>query len=69
LVRETGGRIVSGVLARDGDEAFFARDLDGKLLGFQDLPQESFFTSRNFSDNGSQTGKTKSLLWLSKSIA
>jgi hypothetical protein len=52
LVRETGGSIVSGVLAMDGGAAFFARDLDGKLLGFQDLPQESFFTSRNFPDNG-----------------
>jgi len=52
LIRESGGRIVSGVLAVDGGEAFFARDLDGNLLGFQDLPQESIFTSRNFPDNG-----------------
>ena len=52
LVREAGGTIVSGTLAMDGGEAFFARDPDGNLLGFQHLPQTSVFTSRNFPDNG-----------------
>ena len=52
LVREAGGTIVSSILAMDGGEAFFARDPDDNLLGFQRLPQTSVFTSRNFPDNG-----------------
>jgi catechol 2,3-dioxygenase-like lactoylglutathione lyase family enzyme len=52
LVREAGGTVVSDTLAMDGGEAFFARDPDGNLLGFQRLPQTSVFTSRNFPDNG-----------------
>lgn len=52
LVREAGGSIVSGVLNMDGGEAFFARDPDGNLLGFQHLSQSSVFKSQNFPDNG-----------------
>jgi hypothetical protein len=35
LIREAGGRIVSGVLTMDDGEAFFARDMDGKSLAFK----------------------------------
>ena len=52
LVREAGGTIATDTIAMDDGQAFFARDPDGNLLGFQVLPADSDFSSRNFPDNG-----------------
>ncbi len=52
LVRMAGGEVITDILSMDGGEAFFARDPDGNLLGFQRLPEDNPYSSRNFADNG-----------------
>ncbi|HCL73091.1 MAG: hypothetical protein CMQ07_12725 [Gammaproteobacteria bacterium] len=48
MVREAGGRIVSGVLTMDDGEAFFARDLDGKSLAFKIYHKNRFSYHETF---------------------
>ncbi len=47
-----GGEIVSEDQVMDGQPIIFARDLDGNLLGFQKLSDDSPLTSQKFSGNG-----------------
>lgn len=47
-----GGTVVSEGRELDGVPVLLARDLDGNLLGFQKLPDESPLSSQNFSGNG-----------------
>lgn len=47
-----GGKIISEDKKMDGEPILFARDLDGNLLGFQKLPDDSPLSSQNFSGNG-----------------
>lgn len=47
-----GGTIVSEAQPMDGGEIMLGRDLDGNLLGFQNVGEESVFSSQNFDDNG-----------------
>ena len=52
LVQQAGGTLVDSPLDMDGGRAFFARDPDGNLLGFQKISSDSIYSSRNFPDNG-----------------
>lgn len=52
LVEDAGGNIVTGRLSMDGGDAFFARDPDGNLLGFQTLSSNNPYSAKNFADNG-----------------
>ena len=52
LVVRAGGILVSEPQEMDGGRAFFARDPDGNLLGFQEVASQSPVSSRNFADNG-----------------
>ena len=47
-----GGAIVLDAQPMQGGHIFFARDLDGNLIGFQTLPARSPYSSKNFKDNG-----------------
>lgn len=47
-----GGTIVTDTHTWNGGEIFFGRDPDGNLLGFQNLPEDSPFSAKNFRNNG-----------------
>ncbi|MEM8497991.1 MAG: VOC family protein [Pseudomonadota bacterium] len=48
-----GGTIVSESSQMDGGLVLLGRDLDGNLLGFQKISDESIFSSQNFDSDGS----------------
>lgn len=47
-----GGTVVVEEKPMDGGKILFGRDLDGNLLGFQQLPDSSALSSQNFAGNG-----------------
>lgn len=47
-----GGKVVTEVEKSERGEVFFGRDLDGNLLGFQKVADESILSSQNFKNNG-----------------
>lgn len=47
-----GGTIVAEPTLLDGEEIMFGRDLDGNLLGFQTLTDDSVFSAKHFKSNG-----------------
>lgn len=47
-----GGTIVGEAKPMDGGMILFARDLDNNLLGFQQFPADSVFSSQNFANDG-----------------
>jgi len=51
-VLAAGGTLLTEVLSVDGGEAFFSRDPDGNLLGFQVVDASEVVSAQNFVDNG-----------------
>lgn len=51
-VTDAGGTIVGESPSLDGAVTVFARDPDGNLLGFQQLPESSIYSAKNFDGNG-----------------
>lgn len=51
-VVDAGGTIVSESVSIDGAATVFARDPDGNLIGFQQLPESSIYSAKNFDGNG-----------------
>jgi hypothetical protein len=49
-----GGTLETLDPSLDDDTIFFGRDPDGNLLGFQDVPDSSVFSSQNFVNNGAE---------------
>jgi catechol 2,3-dioxygenase-like lactoylglutathione lyase family enzyme len=49
---QAGGKVVLEPSTVFGGEAFFGRDPDGNLLGFQALDPKSPFSAKKFKDNG-----------------
>jgi catechol 2,3-dioxygenase-like lactoylglutathione lyase family enzyme len=51
---EAGGVLETLDPSLDDETIFFGRDPDGNLLGFQDVPDSSIFSSQNFANNGAE---------------
>ncbi len=51
-VTDAGGTIVGESPSLDGAVTIFARDPDGNLIGFQQLPESSIYSAKNFDGNG-----------------
>ncbi len=51
---EAGGVLETLDPSLDDETVFFGRDPDGNLLGFQDVPDSSVFSSQNFANNGAE---------------
>ena len=47
-----GGEVVLETQSLQGGQIFFGRDPDGNLIGFQTLPADSPYSSKQFKDNG-----------------